>query len=136
VTAVPRTPLASAQTPEENRGDLFAPVQPCSNLPTTTAPSGNTHLPEVVVTADPDCAGQWRVTMSLPADCLNAKSALQRTLYVVLPDGGDGLQVLSAAMAGQNSTDDAPQLAAELQLLRAELDLLKRAFRRHCNETG
>jgi hypothetical protein len=74
--------------------------------------------------------------MSLPADCLNAKSALQRTLHVVLPDAGDGLQVLSAAMAGQNSTDDAPQLAAELQLLRAELELLKRAFRRHCNETG
>ncbi|MEY8837774.1 hypothetical protein AB9K41_01910 [Cribrihabitans sp. XS_ASV171] len=35
-------------------------------------------------------------------------------------------------IAGESVSDD---LLAEVQLLRAELDMLKRAFRRHCLET-
>ena len=35
-------------------------------------------------------------------------------------------------MAGDAVADD---LRAEVELLRAELDMLKRAFRRHCLET-
>lgn len=36
-------------------------------------------------------------------------------------------------LAGEDLGDD---LRAEVDLLRAELDMLKRAFRRHCLETG
>lgn len=58
---------------------------------------------------------------------------------------GEGVQTLVMRLRGSEevlarfsilSGDDAAQdLRAEVDLLRAELDMLKRAFRRHCLET-
>ena len=42
------------------------------------------------------------------------------------------LLILSCQLAGEALAHD---IRAEIDLLRAELDMLKRAFRRHCLET-
>ena len=48
------------------------------------------------------------------------------------PDTGETLESF-AILAGDALADD---IRAEIGLLRAELDMLKRAFRRHCAETA
>lgn len=74
-------------------------------------------------------AGRWPVSVAIPAGCLS-----------------DGVQTFVVREAGTGATlghftivAGAPldsDLRAEIELLRAELDLLKKAFRRHCVETG
>ena len=72
-------------------------------------------------------SGEWKLSAQLSADVMN-----------------DGVQTVLLRLAG---TDDAlghfaiivgdaleEDLRAEVDLLRAELDMLKRAFRRHCVE--
>lgn len=86
-------------------------------------------LPGVVVEAVPGRPGEWSVRVPIPGDVLN-----------------DGVQTFLMREAGQTTTlahftiitgvameDD---MRAEVDLLRQELDMLKRAFRRHCLETA
>ncbi|MBN9889948.1 hypothetical protein [Salipiger abyssi] len=81
-----------------------------------------------VSVAQTDEEGRWAVEVPVPVEAL-----------------GDGVQtflILDAAaeekldsftlIAGEAVGDD---IRAEMALLRAELDMLKRAFRRHCVET-
>lgn len=73
--------------------------------------------------------GRWHASVALPAEILSDgvvtllihDRRTQETLGRVL------------IMAGEPLAED---LRAEIELLRAELDLLKKAFRRHCVETG
>ncbi|MCU0817409.1 MAG: hypothetical protein MUF74_13480 [Cypionkella sp.] len=82
------------------------------------------------VTVDPvtDRPGDWLVRVPVPPEALN-----------------EGVQTFLIREAGQSETlahftiitgvameDD---MRAEVDLLRQELDMLKRAFRRHCLET-
>lgn len=88
---------------------------------------------KVVAVADitdaPDLPENHRVTVALPPEVI-----------------GDGVQVVSlrsvtsgtvldriTLMAGSALEED---IRADLALLRDELEMLKRAFRRHCAETG
>lgn len=78
------------------------------------------------VTRTPD---GWALRLALPG-WLIADGA--RSLLFVDRESGEVLDSLVIA-AGDGVEGD---LRAELALLRDELDLLKRAFRRHCSETA
>jgi len=80
----------------------------------------------VVAPASP---GVLRLELPLPADVVT--DGLQVFLLGLAGAGAPlGRFVL---FAGQSADGD---MMAEIALLRAELDLLKAAFRRHCRETG
>ncbi|THH36588.1 hypothetical protein E4Z66_06460 [Aliishimia ponticola] len=71
----------------------------------------------------------WLVQFPIPADAI--ADGVQ-TFVVV--DKVDGEQIWDFTLiAGEALGDD---IRAEIDLLRAELDMLKRAFRRHCLETA
>lgn len=72
-------------------------------------------------------AGQQAVRVPIPTFLLT-----EGVQTVVLRVGGEVLASF-ALVAGAPLDED---LRAEIGLLRAELDLLKRAFRRHCSETA
>ena len=71
--------------------------------------------------------GKWHLRLPLPVELLS-----------------DGVQTFLVQQAGEtvgrfSIVTGVPleeDLRAEIDLLRAELDMLKRAFRRHCVETG
>lgn len=62
-----------------------------------------------------------------------AASVLSEGVQTVLIKLGDDILASFTIVAGAPLEED---LRAEISLLRAELDLLKRAFRRHCAETA
>jgi len=69
----------------------------------------------------------WLVRFKLPVDRLS--DGIQ-TFVIEDAATGDAL-AHETLIAGEVLDDD---IRAEVSLLRAELDLLKRAFRRHCSE--
>lgn len=73
-------------------------------------------------------AGNWLVRFRIPLDRL---SDGVQTFVIENADTGDAL-AHETIVAGEILDDD---LRAEVDFLRAELDLLKRAFRRHCAES-
>jgi hypothetical protein len=85
-------------------------------------------LPGLTVTAMPDTPGDWAVRVAIPAEALT--EGVQTFLIRNAADG----QTLAhfTIITGVAMEDD---MRAEVDLLRAELDMLKRAFRRHCVET-
>ena len=90
-----------------------------------------THLEQSVQGAElvetPQSAG-WLFRIPVP------REALSDGLHTFLiRDAEDGETLGSfAILAGEVLSDD---IRAEMDLLREELDLLKRAFRRHCLDT-
>lgn len=72
---------------------------------------------------DPATPGQWHLRIPIPAEML--ADGVQS--FVITDASGAGLGHFSV-ITGEAEDD----LRAELALLRGELDLLKRAFRRHC----
>jgi hypothetical protein len=74
-------------------------------------------------------AGGWLVRFRLPADRL---SDGVQTFVIEDEDTGEALH-RETVIAGDEAAGD---LRAEVDFLRAELDLLKRAFRAHCAERG
>ena len=102
----------------------------------TGAPEGTpvlavTHLgqpvPGVTLTARPE--GGWDVSIPVP---VGAIADGVQTILIADPVTGEALDSF-ALIAGEALDGD---FRAELDLLRAELDMLKRAFRRHCVETA
>ena len=82
--------------------------------------------------AEPDLTEQpdngWLVEIALPPQLMS-----DGVQTVLISDQASGAQLETLhIMAGEALDDD---LRAEVQLLREELDMLKRAFRRHCVET-
>ena len=69
----------------------------------------------------------WLVRFQLPSERL---SDGVQTFVIEDAESGDAL-AHETVIAGEVLDDD---VRAEVALLRAELDLLKRAFRRHCSE--
>ena len=86
------------------------------------------EVPGVTVTAIPDRAGEWAVRVPVPVAAL---SEGVQTFLFRQRDTGETLAHFTI-ITGVPMEDD---LRAEVDLLRAELDMLKRAFRRHCVET-
>ena len=84
--------------------------------------------PETIAAED-NAAGKshWLVRFKLPAERL---SDGVQTFVIEDAETGDAL-AHETVVAGEVLDEDA---LAEIALLRAELDLLKRAFRRHCSE--
>lgn len=80
-----------------------------------------------VTEAGSDIRGRWNIRFRLPIDRLS-----DGVHTFVIEDARSG-RVLGheTFIAGEPAEDD---LRAEIGQLRAELDLLKRAFRRHCVE--
>lgn len=76
-----------------------------------------------------DGQGRWQVSLDLPAHLMSDRT---QTCLVRLK-GQPEVIGRFAILAGEALEGD---IFAELEALRAELDLLGRAFRRHCRETG
>lgn len=85
-------------------------------------------LADLRLMRDPLVEGAWTLCVPIPAHLL---SEGVETFLVKDESTGDTLDAFTI-VAGAPLEDD---LRSEIALLRAELDLLKRAFRRHCVET-
>ncbi|MFT5868686.1 MAG: hypothetical protein ACI8TF_000793 [Paracoccaceae bacterium] len=80
----------------------------------------------VAIEAKPD---QFLVSYALPPEVLSDGMQI-----VVLRSAADATPLdVIAILAGEPLEQD---LRAEIALMRVELDMFKRAFRRHCVETG
>ncbi len=82
----------------------------------------------VELSADPTDDAQRRVRIELPREVIGEGV---QSLMIVAEDNTAPLFVIRLA-AGEALEQD---LQSEIEQLRAELDLLKSAFRRHCAET-
>ncbi|SDJ70031.1 hypothetical protein [Aliiruegeria lutimaris] len=88
-----------------------------------------TPLDGVELEADREMANVWTLSVPIPSRLI---SDGVQTFLVREASQGETLARFSIA-AGEPLRED---VLAELDLLRAELDLLKRAFRRHCVEVA
>ncbi len=92
-----------------------------------------THLGEpvqtVAISADAKNPGAWTVKIAIPPETLT--DGVQ-TYLIADKETGEKLGSFTV-VTGEPLEDD---IRGELDLLRAELDMLKRAFRRHCVDTG
>lgn len=71
----------------------------------------------------------WLVRVPIPPEVIS--DGVQT--FVIRDAGSDETLDSFAILAGEALAED---IRAEVDLLRAELDMLKRAFRRHCLETS
>ncbi|EBA13706.1 hypothetical protein [Roseobacter sp. CCS2] len=89
-----------------------------------------THLGEALEQVSFERDGSrnlWRVSVTLPQEILS-----DGVQTCVISDGSGATIGTISIICGTPLTDD---LRAEIALLRAELDLLQKAFRKHCAET-
>lgn len=85
-------------------------------------------LPDVSI-SEGTTAGEWALQITVPPHAI--ADGVQTFVITEAGSGGQKLDSFSL-VAGEAAVDD---MRAEIELLRAELDMLKRAFRRHCLET-
>ena len=90
-----------------------------------------THKGDVVgtLTSARQSDGSWTIDAAIPADRL--ADGVQT--FVITDASSDATLASFAFLAGEALAED---IRAEMDLLRDELDMLKRAFRRHCLETA
>ena len=89
------------------------------------------HLDEIiadVVVEEDRVEEHWRISVPIPADRIS--DGVQT--FVIRDTKEDVVLGSFSIVAGDALADD---IRAELMLVRAELDMLKKAFRRHCVET-
>ena len=86
-------------------------------------------LPGVTVDPVPGRPGEWSVRVPIPADVLS--EGVQT--FLIREAGQTETMAHFTIITGVAMEDD---MRAEVDLLRQELDMLKRAFRRHCLETA
>lgn len=104
-----------------------------------TAEASGAPTPEIIVdfdgrpvrgvaVAETGEPGRWALEVPVPKEaiCDGVQS------FTIREAASDALLGRFTLIAGEALDDD---LRAEVSLLRAELDMLKRAFRRHCLET-
>ena len=85
------------------------------------------HLDGVTVTPV-DEEGRWLLQIPVPAELIG--DGVQ--VFLIHDARDETLLGSFTLISGEVLGDD---IRAEMELLRAELDMLKRAFRRHCLET-
>ncbi|MEP3345090.1 MAG: hypothetical protein ABJN34_14230 [Litoreibacter sp.] len=96
--------------------------------PNLTALHLERELEGLSVIADTSLANTWHVRFEIPREVLT--DGVQT--FLINDDAtGDTLDSFTI-VTGEVLSDD---IRAEMDLLRAELDMLKKAFRRHCVET-
>lgn len=88
----------------------------------------NRALGELQIKAS-DKEGEWVLRVPIPIELIGDGA---QTFLIFDKATGETLNNFTI-IAGDAVSDD---IRAEVALLRAELDMLKRAFRRHCVETG
>lgn len=99
-----------------------------SSAPKLSVTHQGTQVQDVSVTEISD-TNTFAVAIAIPAEAI---ADGMQTLLV--QDASDDTKLATITlMAGEALGDD---LQVEVDLLRAELDMLKRAFRRHCLETS
>ncbi|ATG42044.1 hypothetical protein PhaeoP18_00073 [Phaeobacter piscinae] len=81
-----------------------------------------------VTLEESETANEWSLTIPIPTEAI-ADGVQSFVIYDLTSDAKLGDFTL---ICGELTGDD---LRVEVELLRAELDMLKRAFRRHCVET-
>ena len=105
-------------------GVLTSPAEPVIEVLHLEHP-----VPGHSLVAIPDRSGEWLVRVPIPADLLTEGV---QTFLIRNKANGETLEHFTI-ITGVAMEDD---MRAEVELLRAELDMLKRAFRRHCLETA
>lgn len=108
--------VLSAQAPEDY-------------APRIEALHNNKPVGEVAVVEDEQHPQTWLVRVSIPAEVISDGM----TTLLIRDEASDQDLDRITFLTGEPLEDD---IRAEVDLLRAELDLLKKAFRRHCIETG
>lgn len=88
----------------------------------------NTPVPDIILTHN-ESADHWTLSIPIPPQAIT--DGVQ-TLIIRDLEANEKIGHVTL-MAGEALGDD---IRAEMDLLRSELDMLKRAFRRHCVETG
>lgn len=87
-----------------------------------------TPLVDVEVVAQADSQSEWLLRVVIPSALIS-----DGVHTFIISDKRNGQQMGSfSIVAGEPLSQD---IRAEMDLLREELDMLKRAFRRHCLET-
>ena len=86
-------------------------------------------LPGLVVQQAEGQPGAWALRLPIPMDLLS--EGVQT--FMIREVGAADILGHFTVITGVAMEDD---VRAEIDLLRAELDMLKRAFRRHCLETA
>ena len=81
------------------------------------------------VAAIPGDGGRWTVRFPIPARCVS--DGVQS--FALRDRGSRDRLAAFALIAGEPAAED---LVSEIAMLRAELDMLKRAFRLHCAGAG
>ena len=89
---------------------------------------GNADVPDFKLVKS-DTADHWSLTIPVPASAI--ADGIQ---VIVVTDNDAGQKIGDVVIIGDEVTNIDQR--AELELLRAELDMLKRAFRRHYVETS
>ena len=92
-------------------------------LPEVFVRLGDRAMPDVRVDALPGDASAWILSVPVPSDCLS--TGVQT--FVVSEAAGAELGQFSVVIPDPDATG----LEAEVALLRAEVEMLKRALRRH-----
>jgi len=102
-------------------------VQSGSGVPRIKVTHLDKDVPDVQLSEATE-DGNWLVQVPVPAEAI-----ADGVQVFVVTDDTDGEKLGEFTLiAGEALGDD---IRAEVELLRAELDMLKRAFRRHCVET-
>ncbi len=85
-------------------------------------------LSGLTIEATRDKKGEWNLHLPIPPELLS--DGVQTLLFT---DPSNGATLGSFTILCGDALDE--DIRAEMALLRAELDLLKSAFRRHCRES-
>lgn len=110
-------------------GVLSGAAEDAASPPALMATHLEAPLDGLTVTQIKDMPGDWAVRLPIPTEIL---SEGVQTVVLIDPVSDDTLASFTL-VTGEPLDDD---IRAEIDLLRAELDLLKKAFRRHCLETS
>ncbi len=100
-----------------------------ATAPELEAVHHDTALPAPDVTAVPGRPGEWQVRLPIPPEVLSEGGQI----ILIRDRASDQTLAHVTILTGEPVDQD---LRAEVDLLRAELDMLKQAFRRHCVETA
>ncbi len=106
---------------------VIVAAKPGADAPRIKVTHLDSLLPDVEI-APHRGGGQWSLRIPVPSALL-----ADGVQVFVISDSTTGEKLDSFSLiTGEPLEDD---IRAEVELLRAELDMLKRAFRRHCLET-
>lgn len=103
-------------------------ADPHAGAPQVTVLHNGKPVAGATIASLPERPAHWAVRVQLPLETLS--EGVQT--FMLQTAAGLGLGHFSVTVG----TDRGEDLRAEIAVLRAELDLLKRAFRRHCHETS